>query len=281
MKFIVSLLSMTFIFVFLLAPTTNVAALDPVGKITISGGAEKAEGNPAGGRGTIELLGLLPIGANFGLQGIGHYVGGQGSRIGFSLGPIVGWNSGKAGLFVNYQHRSLHSNNFVSLRPSVAFYLDQANLNLWYSHPVSSPQRSRTEVEYGINWLQGTLSYFPATDVASFMRKDNLELTLGLQVNTFAGAGRHNLDSAGVGPVFGFSFMPIQNLAVNLFKATFDNRSRYTVESGIQYHFFGPGNSTLKELRRRSLEPNWLAPGAGGRINRRQPPPPSSSSSGG
>lgn len=267
MRFVASLLSMTFIFVFLLAPTANVAALDPVGKITISGGAEREDGNPAGGRGTIELLGVLPLTELLGLQGIGHYVGGQGSRFGLSLGPILGWNWGKAGLFVNYQNRSLRDNNFVHIRPWVAFYLDQANVNLWYSQPVSSPQRSRTTVEYGINQIQGTLSYFPAMDLASFMRKDNLELTLGLQVNTFAGAGRHNLDSAGVGPVWGLAFMPTQNVVVNLFRATADNRSRYKVESGIQI-YFSKDTPTLKDLRRRSLDPILDAIG-----RRRQPPP--------
>lgn len=131
-------------------------------------------------------------------------------------------------------------------------------------------------VDYGINQLQGTLHYFPSTDIASFMRKDNLELTLGLQANTFGGAGRQDLDGAGVGPVLGIAFMPAQGVEVNLLRATIDNRSRYRVFSGIAF-YFSKGKETLKELRRRYLEPNPDADGASGAIRRARagaPPPP-------
>jgi hypothetical protein len=99
------------------------------------------------------------------------------------------------------------------------------------------------------------------------MRKDNLELTAGLQANTFAGAGNGKLTGAGIGPVLGVAFMPVQNLVVNLFRVTGDSRDRYRVDSGIQL-FFEKGTSTLKELRRNSLEPNRDAPGAIGTIER-------------
>jgi hypothetical protein len=263
---------------FLSVQLASAAAIEPVGKLSLSGGAEKEQGTDAGGRFTAELLGVVPLSQTFGFQGIGHYVAGRGSRFGLSAGPIFGWDSGKAGIFVNYQYRTLHDLNFVHIRPSAAFYLNQANINLWYSHPVSSPQRRGQSIEYAINQLQGTFNYFPASDWASWLRKDNVELILGAQVNTFAGAGKSKLDGTGVGPVFGFAFMPMQNLSLTLFRGTVDNRSRYKVESGIQF-FFNKGNATLKELRRRYLEPGDGAPSQGGQVRKKiqstAPPPPS------
>ncbi|MBI2986235.1 MAG: hypothetical protein HYY45_05650 [Deltaproteobacteria bacterium] len=181
---------------------------------------------------------------------------------------------------MSYQHRTLRENNFVHIRPSLSLYFDQANLNLWYSQHINSPQRSRTSVEFGFNQIQSTLHYFAPVDVASFMRKDNLELVLGLQVNTFAGAGRRTLEGAGVGPVLGLAFLPTENVEVQLFRATVDNRSRYRVESGIQFYFNKP-KQTLKELRRNYLEPNPDAAGGGGggspqgrRVTPGEAPPP-------
>lgn len=272
MKILTGILVTIFVFAFLLAPNGDAAGLEPFGKVSILGGAEREGGAPAGGRGAIEFLGVAPFTQNFGVQGTGHYVGGRGSRYGLNAGPIFSWDTGKAGVLVNYQHRTLGDNNFVHIRPSLGLYFDQANVNLWYSHPVSEPQRDRRGVEYGINRLQGTVSYFPPMDVATFMRKDNLEVTLGVQVNTFAGAGRSKLEGAGVGPVLGVSFMPTQNVEVNLFKATIDNRSRYRVYSGLQF-FFNRTKDTLKELRRKYLQPanNFEDGGGVGRVG---PPPP-------
>jgi len=274
------------------APRAELAGIEPVGKVSVQGGAEKEEGYNAGGRGTIELLGVMPIAGNFGLQGIGHYVGGLGSRFGLSAGPVFGWDSGKAGLFVAYQYRTLHDNNFVHLRPSVAFYLPQANLNFYYSHPISSPQRDNTHffpanipgascqqfvnlcaarersVEYGVNQLVGTLSYFPGVDLASFLKKDNVELTLGLQVNSFGGVGSGRIAN-GVGPVFGLALKPMQGLEVNVVRGTIDSHGRYNVFSGLSFYFDKAG-ATLKELRRRYLEPNAFAPNAGGRVGKPQ-----------
>ncbi|MDP2606256.1 MAG: hypothetical protein Q8S00_27250 [Deltaproteobacteria bacterium] len=257
------------------APRAELAGIEPVGKVSIQGGAEKEDGYNAGGRGTIELLGVMPVAGNFGLQGIGHYVGGLGSRFGLSAGPIFSWGSGKAGLFVAYQYRTLHDNNFVHLRPSVAFYLNQANINLYYSHPISSPQRDhslfscfpftcrRTNVENGINHLEGTFSYFPGFDLASFLRKDNLEITIGVQGNSFGGPGSGKTPN-GVGPVFGVAFMPMKGVEVNLVKGTIDNHGRYNVLAGLSFYFDKAGD-TLKMLRRRYLEPNQFAPNAGSR----------------
>ena len=179
--------------------------------------------------------------------------------------------------------RSLHDNNFVHLRPSLAFYLDQANINLYYSQPVSSPQRDyslfscsnttcrRTNVENGINHLEGTFSYFPGVDLASFLKKDNLELTLGVQANSFAGAGSGKIPN-GVGPVFGVAFMPMKGVEVNLVKGTIDNHGRYNVLSGLSFYFDKVGDS-LKMLRRRYLEPNQFVPNAGSRRSSPSGPP--------
>src|SRR3990170_2388708 len=265
------------------APRAEPAGIEPVGKISVQGGAEKEEGYNAGGRGSIEILGVMPIVGNFGLQGVGHYVGGLGSRFGLSAGPIFSWDSGKAGLFVAYQYRTFHDNNFVHLRPSVAFYLNQANINLYYSHPISSPQRDhtlfscsgffgdicrRTNVENGINLLEGTFSYFPGFDLASFLRKDNLELTIGVQANSFGGPGSGKIPN-GVGPVFGLAVKPMQGLEVNVVRGMIDSHGRYNVFSGLSFYFDKAG-ATLKELRRRYLEPNSFAPNAGGRVRKPQ-----------
>jgi hypothetical protein len=258
------------------APRAQLAGIEPVGKVSVQGGAEKEEGYNAGGRGTLELLGVMPLVGDFGVQSVASYVGGLGSRFGLSAGPIYSWGSGKAGLFVAYQHRTLHDNNFVHLRPSVAFYLDQANINLYYSHPISSPQRDhtlfscpfrqtcrRTNVENGINLLEGTFSYFPGFDLASFLKKDNLEITLGVQGNSFGGVGSGKIAN-GVGPVFGVALMPMKGVEVNLFKGTIDNHGRYNVLSGLSFYFDKAGD-TLKMLRRRYLEPNQFVPNGGSR----------------
>ena len=264
------------------ASRAELAGIEPVGKVSVQGGAEKEDGFSAGGRGTIELLGVMPLVGDFGVQGVAHYVGGLGSRFGLSAGPIYSWGSGKAGLFVAYQFRTLHDNNFVHLRPSVAFYLDQSNINLFYSHPISSPQRDhssigcvtffgpsicrRGSVENGINHLEGTFSYFPGIDLASFIKKDNLELTIGVQANSFGGAGSGNIPN-GVGPVFGVALMPMKGLEVNIVKGTIDHHGRYNVMSGLSFYFDKVGD-TLKMLRRRYLEPNQFVPNGAGRRSR-------------
>jgi hypothetical protein len=237
---------------------TEAAGIEPLGRVEAFGGAEKEAGSSAGGRGGVEALGVLPLSDRFGFQGVGHYVGGSGSRFGLSAGPVYDWASVKAGFFVAYQYRSHHDNHFVHLRPSVTFYMPQGNLNLFYLHPVSSAQRGDDAVQYGINHLQATFNYFSTADLASFMRKDNVEMTLGLQANSFAGAGSGKIPN-GVGPVFGFSFMPVQNFEVNLVKATIDHHGRYRVGTGLSFNF-SKGTPSLKEIRRRYLEPNFFSP---------------------
>jgi hypothetical protein len=80
-----------------------------------------------------------------------------------------------------------------------------------------------------------------------------LELTFGLQVNSFSGPSVGHISGAGVGPVFGLAVMPWQNLEVTLVKGTVDNRSRYQVNSGLRYFFANAGGS-LKELRRKYMD---------------------------
>ena len=242
-----------------LASRAALAGIEPVGKLSVEAGAEKEEGTSAGGRGSLTALGVMPIVGDFGLQGKANYTGGLGSRFGLTAGPLYSWGSGKVGLFVSYQYRTFNSNNFVHLLPSAAFYLPQVNINLYYSHPISDPQRDgrinvNRRIQYGINELVGSFSYFPGFDIASFMKKDNIELTLGVQGNSFGGAGTHNLQS-GVGPVFGLAFMPMKGWEVNVVQGTIDNHGRYKVLSGVSFYFDKIGAS-LKELRRRYLEPN-------------------------
>ena len=241
--------------------------LEPFGKIELSGGAEKEAHNPSGGRFIAEALGVLPIFGSFGGQGSIHYETGQGSRIGFNAGPVFAWPGGKAGFFFNYQHRGLRSTDFLWLIPSVAFYLPQWNFNAWYSQPVTGAQRGGGRVEYGVNRLQFTASYFSAVDWAPFLRHDNVELTGGLQVNTFAGAGHNHLGGTGVGPVLGVSFVPMPAVAVNLLRFAIDHQGRFRLTTGVEFYFDRVGGSSLKEMRRKYLEPNSEGPQGGGKKN--------------
>jgi hypothetical protein len=260
-------LAISAIVVFTLASAAKAAAaLETFGKVEFSGGVEREPHVSAGGRGTVEALGVLPLMGNFGLQGSVHYVGGLGSRAGLSVGPLFAWDSGKVGGFVAYQHRGLRDSNFVHLVPSMAFYLDQMNFSLWYAHPVTGAQRGGHRVEYGVNKIQGTASYYPGSDWASFLRKDNVEFMLGVQANTFAGAGHQQLGGTGVGPVFGISFLPMRGVTVNLVRGTFDNKGRYKVASGLELFYDAKGSTTLKDARRKYLEPNTDMPAAGGKV---------------
>jgi hypothetical protein len=208
MRFVAAALMILAFSIFALAPPANVAGLEPFGKLEPSGGAEKEPHTPAGARGTVEALGVWAFTPGFGVHGSAPYVGGLGSRAGLSLASVFAWDWGKVGGFVAYQHRGLRSSDFVHLGPSMAFYLDQMNFTLWYMHPVTGAQRGGDRVEYGVNKVQATASYFPGSDWASFLRKDNVEFMLGVEANTFAGAGHRQLGGTGVGPVLGISFLP-------------------------------------------------------------------------
>jgi hypothetical protein len=269
MKLIVSTLLVLSVFAFTLPAAVNAAELEPFGMLSAMVGAERETGQPighsvgrAGARATLGALGVLPFAVqNFGLQAAVQYNGGQGSRFGGSAGPVYAWAGGKSGIFVDYQHRSLGSADFFWISPALAVYFDQMNLNLKYSHPISGIQRTRYQgdprdaqiVEVATNKAQATVSYFPPMDIL-MIKKDNMELTFGVQVNTYAGHDTTQIRSAGAGPVIGVAVMPWQNLEVNLFKMTADNRSRYQVNSGIQYFFTNTPNQSLKLIRRKYLD---------------------------
>lgn len=267
-KLLLAILAVSTLVLTLLLPiSVHAQPLEPFGKIEASGGAEREARAPAGARGTVEALGVWPFMPNFGVQGAIHYVGGLGSRVGGNLAPVFAWPGGKAGVFVSYQHRGLRGNDFVHVIPSVAFYLPQFNFNVWYSHPVNGRQTGGHRVEYGINKVQGTMSFFNPSDWAPFLRRDNVELLLGVQGNTFAGPGHNKVGGTGVGPVFGASFLPMPGVAVNLVRATFDDESRYRVASGLEIFFDSKGNTSLKDMRRKYLEPNFDGPQGAGKKN--------------
>jgi hypothetical protein len=235
----------------------------------------------ATGFGGVHALGLIPIGP-FGFQGTFQYMNASGSRFSTTFGPIWDFTAGKVGFFGSFQHRTIfdqggstRSRNFWWIEPALDWYLPNINLSLRYIQPVSSVQEKTTEsdkadnnqcCEIGIarrfdqpiNRLSATASYFPPDFLT--LGKDNLEVTLGVQVNSFAGP-YSNVKSAGVGPVFGLAMMPMQNVELTLIKGTVDNRSRFDIQSGIRF-FFGksmpglsPANSpSLLELRRKYME---------------------------
>lgn len=235
------------------------------GRIPNSVNANESNFGKAGGRGMVQALGLVPFGP-FGAQASFQYVGGNGSRLGTTFGPLYDFTAGKVGLFATYQHRSFGGANLWWLEPALDWYLPQINVNVRYIQPLSSPQVSGAKPcgaddtcvirQIAVNRLQATASYFPPDFLT--LGKDNLELTAGVQVNSFAGP---RVRGAGVGPIFGISMMPAQNVEFTLIKGTVDNRSRYEIQSGIRL-FFGktmPGLSpasspSLKELRRKYME---------------------------
>jgi len=277
MKITVGALIVVISLIFVLPPKAISANLEWLGIVSGFGGAEKETGQPngsktqAGGRGTVQALGVIPFGP-FGVQGSFQYTGGSGSRFGTTFGPLYDFTAGKVGLFATYQHRTQRDTNFWWLEPALDWYLGQMNLSLRYLQPVSDIQVTRKklgpvdpfdiqqikQVDIPVNRLQGTASYFPP-DILQ-LGKDNLELTFGVQVNSFVGPTR-NIKGAGVGPVFGIAMQPMQNVEFTLIRGTVDNRSRFDFQSGIRI-FLGkstpslsPATSpSLKELRRKYME---------------------------
>ena len=216
-----------------------------------------------GARGMASVLGVMPFAMqDLGLQLGANYNGGDGSRFGATLGPVFGWTGGKAGVILDYRFRTHGNSHFFWLTPAVSIYSGDLNFNLSYTQQMSSIQiktkflpnaespsevSNRWETRYvPYNRLQGSVSYFPM---------NSMELNVGLQVNTFAGQTK-DIRSAGVGPVFAVAWMPINNIQLNLVKGTFDNRSRYNVQSGVSWVFnTGSAAATnLKEIRRKYLQ---------------------------
>ena len=238
------------------------ADLKPIGGITAFGGAERQRGQEASGIGGVDLLGLAPLGKDLGVQGGFYSSGGQGFRFGLNAGPVFNFTSGKAGLFLDYEHRAREDFNLVGIRGTGGYYFDQFDALLSYSQPVSSVKRSGGRKFTGINELQGILRFYPTNEV---------ELNAGFLVNSFAGAGRKDEGGTGVGGIFGVSFKLFDPVVIQLVQVKVDNRERYRVTSGVQLIFGSP----LKEW----MHAHIPLPAAGGvpgglKTSRRQLPPP-------
>ncbi len=275
--------------IFVLPPKANSANLEWLGIVSGFGGAERetilgptqlggcGSGGcfsvprqtgigQMGGRGTAQALGVIPLMGPLGAQASFQYTGGAGSRFGTTFGPLYDFTAGKVGLFGTFQHRSSHGENYWWLEPALDYYMGDINLSLRYIQPLSSVQDRLVRVvndgnlviqrNMAINRLQATASYFPPDFLS--IGKDNFEVTGGVQVNSFAGP---RVNGAGVGPVFGLSIAPAQNVEFTLIKGTVDNRSRFDIQSGVRI-FFGSGSPStspakspsLKELRRKYME---------------------------
>jgi hypothetical protein len=256
----------------------SVADVDWLGRLSVLGGAERqtfATADRVGGGSHAlaqsELLGVIPITPMFGIQFQGGYANmfGHGQKFAGQVGPIVGFGMGKAGVFVTDQfylfnggsipHTSSRSANMVWLTPSVSLYdlLPATNLDIWYSQQLSRRVTTTSKFEENPNRhlaptssMRVAMNFFPG-----FLPfgNGNTELTFGAQANGISGPDKHHA-LFGIGPVAGIAFMPFQNVEVQLFKATIDNRSRYQVLSGLQF-FMSPTGGTLLQQRRKYLEP--------------------------
>ncbi len=272
-------------------PVANVADVDWLGRISLLGGAEgeaakrkEAFAGNATGLFNAEGLGVIPLTPQIGLQLQGSYERGANAsnRIGLQGGPIFGWSGGlgsggKAGFFLADQFRiypssdsgstrQVRQGNFFWLRPAVSLYdlIPDTNTDVWLSLPMSH-QLKGTDGKFGdcspcpqrlipVSQLRAAVNWFPgATPISG---KDNLELTLGVQLTGYSGIGQIHVQD-GVGPVFGAAIMPWPNVEVQLFKAAIDNHNHYRVTSGVQF-YFDKSNPTLKQLRRKYLEPTNL-----------------------
>ncbi len=219
--------------------------LQPVVGLTLFGGAERGSDVHADGIGGTEILGLLPLGKRFGLQGSLLNQGGHGGyKLGVSAGPVYAYDSGKFGLFGDYVHRNRGDNNFFFLRGVWSHYFENFDLVLSYTQPVHSVQRtSRTVVdtitdcgvttfqkrvvsvkEPSINELKGVVRYYPS---------EKVELNAGLLVNSFAGPDR-NKTGTGFGGVFGAAFQVLDWLIIRPVQGQMDTRERYRITSGVE-----------------------------------------------
>jgi len=223
--------------------------LQPVVGLTLFGGAERGSDVHADGIGGTELLGLLPLGKRFGLQGSLLNQGGHGGyKLGVSAGPVYAYDSGKVGLFGDYVHRNRGDNNFFFLRGVWSHYFTNFDLVLSYTQPVHSIQRTPktvidTEVpvddvlcgdppkrrtvnakEPSINELKGILRYYPTPKI---------EVNGGLLVNSFAGPDR-NKTGTGFGGVFGVAFQVLDWLIIRPVQGQMDTRERYRITSGVE-----------------------------------------------
>jgi hypothetical protein len=259
--------------------TSGAAELQPVVSVNLFGGAERGNEEHAGAIGGGEILGLLPLGGPFGLQGSLLNQGGNGGyRLGASLGPVFAYSSGKVGLFGDYVHENRGDNNFFYLRGVWSHYFDNFDLVLSYSQPVNSLQHTRVTVkdrdldngqcfpfqrfrtrsvnraEPAINELKGIVRFYPT---------QKTELNAGLLVNSFAGPG-HNDPGTGFGGVFGFAFQALDWLIIRPVQGQMDTRERYRITSGIEL-VWAPTQQTYSRSRAQEKETSFsTASTAGG-----------------
>jgi len=254
----------------------SVTDVDWLGRASLLGGAERqdrhtgdAVGSGSHALAQAGLLSVIPILPTLGMQFSFDYAHmfGHGNKFGAQAGPILGFGMGKVGVFVTDQFQllpqpadggGLRSANFVWITPSLALYdlLPNTNFDVWWSQQVS--MHNRVDGKFGdgkhqlaptsslrtvLNWFPGFLPF----------GNGNTELSLGVQANGLSGKDKGHA-GFGIGPVGGVSFMPWQNLEVQLFKVHFDDRNRYQVLTGVQF-FFSKENAPLIALRRKYLEP--------------------------
>jgi len=241
-------------------PASIAADLKPVGGITAFGGAER-NGNGASGIGGVDLLGLAPLGKDIGIQGGLFLSGGQGFRFGLNAGPVLNFTSGKAGLFLDYEHRAREDFNYVGLRGVGGYYFNRFDALLSYSQPVSSVKRSGGSKITSINELQTILRFYPT---------DEVELNAGFLVNSFAGPGHADNGGTGVGGSFGVSFKLFDPVVIQLVQGKIDNRDRYRITSGIQLIWGSP----LKEYLREQVSVPSVGGTSGGIKKSSERPPP-------
>lgn len=244
--------------VFLSIHDSRAVDLKPVGGITAFGGAER-NGDAASGIGGIDLLGLMPVGKDVGIQGGLQFSGGQGFRFGLNAGPVLNFTSGKAGLFVDYEHRAREDFNYVGIRGIGGYYFDKFDALLSYSQPVCCVKRSGGDKFTAINELQTLLRFYPTNEI---------ELNAGFLVNSFAGPGHNENGGTGVGGIFGASFKLFDPVVIQLVQAKIDNRERYRVTSGIQFIW---GSPLQEHLREQSAMPTVGGTLGGVKTTRRPP----------
>lgn len=256
----------------------NVAEFEWLGRVSALGGAESEtwkrkdnEGGSAHGLVMGDGLFVIPIFPMLGFQITGNYQASFDATSRWSIGggPVFGWPGGKAGVFVNHQYRNWgrsHESDlgtqhwwFLWIQPALSLYdlIPGSNIDIWYSHPIGSAYDTcQKGCDYWkrkffpYSQLKAAVNWFPP--IALF-GKDNIELTVGVQVNGFSGPDKGHAGS-GVGPTAGMAMMPFQNFEVQLFRVAIDNHNRYRVTSGLHY-YFTPGNPSLLQMRRRYLEP--------------------------
>jgi hypothetical protein len=264
------------------AREANVAGIDWLGRVSALGGAEGESwrrksgslGGDTGALGLFEGMGVIPITPMFGLQFNGGVGGRDSFRLHFQGGPIMDFGMGKAGVFWGTQVRKYAAgsledgvegrNNRIAwsnwVRFATAFYLPGTNIDFWVAQPFGGANRFNVNTGdhagkriVGLSEARLVANFFPA-----IIWRDNLEMSLGVMINGFSGPDNRTRGvPMGVGPVLGTAFMPVQNLEVQLFKASIDNRNRYRVTSGVQW-YFNRAPATLLQLRRMYLEPTNL-----------------------